>query len=73
MSDLTHLIVTKHLAYCPVLEWVFERKSARLEGEDLGMNKIGDIWHGSDLPIPDEVQSEWIDLIEWEAISQARR
>ncbi len=73
MSDLTRLIVTKHLAYCPVLEWVFHRKSACLEGEDLGMSKIGDIWHGPDSPIPDEVQSEWIDLIEWEAISQARR
>ncbi len=63
---MIHIVTTKHLAYSPQLQQVYARCSARLEDGDLGMNEIGDIFDGPDFPVSRAVQSEWIDLVEWE-------
>ncbi len=76
---MIHLVATKHLVYSPSCQLIFARDSATQSGpfkdhELCFTCKLGDIWDGSDFPIPAEIQSEWIDLIEWEAMnSQARR
>lgn len=74
---MTRIIATKHLAYLPDTQQIFARHSADLieidDAEELGFTALlGDIWHGTrpDVWVPQDVQSEWVDLVEWEAERQ---
>lgn len=67
---MTRIVITKHLAYEPHSEAVLDRISIAPSHYIQGSGYLGNIYAGPIRPIPQEVQSEWLDLIEWEAMRQ---